>query len=801
MQIIFVSFYYSSICLPCLKSAETDEKESEDHPPDQNSFENDTDGNPPLENKYPEDLNPFASDEENENPIGKAEKAQREDEYPDTLNPFAIDDEGNEEEFEYPEELDPFADDDDGEVDSEIEQREDEYPDTLNPFAIDDEGNEEEFEYPEVNPFANEDDGEVDSEIEQREDEYPDTLNPFAIDDEGNEEEFEYPEELDPFADEDDGEVDSEIEQREDEYPDTLNPFAIDDEGNEEEFEYPEELDPFADEDDGEVDSEIEQREDEYPDTLNPFAIDDEGNEEEIEYPEVNPFANEDDGEVDSEIEQREDEYPDTLNPFAIDDEENEEEFEYPEELNPFADEDDGEADSEIVNQSSLALDHELTPSVKRGSSATVPLSDEENTDGKDESEKKGDEYPEWLNPFASADEEHKRGTDYPEELNPFAQDDDEVDTGLVNQPSAALSLEKNSPATNGYSSNFPWSNEEIFEDEQDETEQQGEDYPDIINPFPSKDDEDDYPEELNPFAHEDAVSMPQSSMETSRSVPSIYKVIEYDEALNPFASEDVGKKDSTLENPSMTADPQRTAATVNDSSSLVPLANARKKEKSTKKYRAPDPPMTMRIIPNESAPGVNESAPGDSETSGPVPLIVKVDVYDEALNPFASEDEETAGDTAGNVSSSPAQPIAATAYSCTSVNVKTKKAKSAKKYRAPDPPMTMRIIPNESAPGDSETSGPVPLTVKVDDYDEALNPFASEDEETAGGTAGNVSSSPAQPIAATAYSCTSVNVKTKKAKSSKKRRAPDPPVVESTSDIIANQPGASSSNHGTKET
>ncbi|KAG8194324.1 hypothetical protein JTE90_029201 [Oedothorax gibbosus] len=109
----------------------------------------------------------------------------------------------------------------------------------------------------------------------------------------------------------------------------------------------------------------------------------------------------------------------------------------------------------------------------------------------------------------------------------------------------------------------------------------------------------------------------------------------------------------------------------------------------------------------------------------------------------------------------------------------------------------------NESAPGDSETSGPVPLKVKVDDYDGALNPFASEDEDTTGDTTGILPSSTAPPIAATAYSCTSVNVKRKKAKSLKKRRAPDPPVIASakegsaTSDIIANQPCASSSNPG----
>ncbi|KAG8194334.1 hypothetical protein JTE90_029208 [Oedothorax gibbosus] len=112
---------------------------------------------------------------------------------------------------------------------------------------------------------------------------------------------------------------------------------------------------------------------------------------------------------------------------------------------------------------------------------------------------------------------------------------------------------------------------------------------------------------------------MPQSSSETPCPEALIYKDNEYDEALNPFVSEDVENNDSILKNPSITVDPQQTAATVNGSFSLVPLANERKKRKSTQKYRAPDPPITMRILPSESATGVNESSPGVNDSAAEV--------------------------------------------------------------------------------------------------------------------------------------------------------------------------------------
>ncbi|KAG8194336.1 hypothetical protein JTE90_029209 [Oedothorax gibbosus] len=193
-----------------------------------------------------------------------------------------------------------------------------------------------------------------------------------------------------------------------------------------------------------------------------------------------------------------------------------------------------------------------------------------------------------------------------------------------------------------------------------------------------------------------------ESEQKTPCPEASIYKDNEYDEALNPFASEDVENNDSILKNSSITVNPQQTAATVNGYSSLVPLVNVRKKGKSTKKYRAPDPPMTMRIMPSESAPG-------DSEISGPVPLTVKVDDYDEALNPFASEDEEAPGDNTGNLPSNPAQPFA---YSSTSVNVKRKNAKSLKKRRAPDLPV---IESTKEGSAIAYAGSSYPATIKVE--------------------------------------------------------------------------------------
>ncbi|KAG8194326.1 hypothetical protein JTE90_029203 [Oedothorax gibbosus] len=67
-----------SICLPCLKSAEIDEKETEDNPSGLNPVENDTEENNLFRNEYPDDLNPFASEEseKDENPNGKAVNEQ-----------------------------------------------------------------------------------------------------------------------------------------------------------------------------------------------------------------------------------------------------------------------------------------------------------------------------------------------------------------------------------------------------------------------------------------------------------------------------------------------------------------------------------------------------------------------------------------------------------------------------------------------------------------------------------------------------------------------------------------------------
>ncbi|KAG8194337.1 hypothetical protein JTE90_029210 [Oedothorax gibbosus] len=441
----------SSICLPCLKSSETGEKETEDYRQDLNPFANKVEENTELGNEYPDNLNPFGSekDEENKNLNGKEEKGQQEDEYPDGLNPFASDDEEYEQENDYPEELNPFTDD------AENEQEND-YPDELNPFA-DDEENEQENDYPEeLNPFT-----------DDEENYYPDKLNPFT-DDEKNEQKNDYPEELNPFTDDEENE-------QENDYPDELNPFADEKEdkadtaiANQCSLELSPELNspaingssstvPLPNEekvDDGKDES--EQHEDEYPDCLNPFAIEAEENEQhDDDYPdELNPFFDEegdaaDTAKVNQNDESEEEKYPDSLNPFAKEDDEND----YPEELNPFAD-DKGEADDTAkVNQRSPELAPELTPPAINGCPSKVPLPNEEKTeDGKDESKQQEVEYPDSLNPFGSEDDENQ----YPEELNPFA--DDAADTAKVNQCSLELA-ELTLPAINGSSATSPLTN------------------------------------------------------------------------------------------------------------------------------------------------------------------------------------------------------------------------------------------------------------------------------------------------------------------------------------------------------
>ncbi|KAG8173791.1 hypothetical protein JTE90_028672 [Oedothorax gibbosus] len=220
---------------------------------------------------------------------------------------------------------------------------------------------------------------------------------------------------------------------------------------------------------------EINSLEDEYPEYLNPFTSEeDEGNE--------NPNGK-------AKKDGHETEYPYSINPFSSEGEENEWEIDYPEELNPFAHEEDKEANSAIVNQSSLALDH--TPPVPNGSSSRFQLPNEEKSNVKeDESEQQKDEYPESLNPFASEDEE----IDYPVELNSFADEkDDEAFSARVSQSAATLSNELTAPSSNGSSSKFPLPYEEKSDDEKsetksDESDKQGDEYPDSLNLFASED-------------------------------------------------------------------------------------------------------------------------------------------------------------------------------------------------------------------------------------------------------------------------------------------------------------------------
>ncbi|KAG8185259.1 hypothetical protein JTE90_023872 [Oedothorax gibbosus] len=434
---------------------------------------------------------------------------------------------------------------------------------------------------------------------------------------------------------------------------------------------YPQDLNPF--ENDAEEDIRMEK---EYQDDLNPFASEEDENK--------NP------NEKDEKVEKREQE-DESLNPFASDNEE------YPEELNPFAD----VADQAPVNQTATTLQYELTAPNSKGSLSVSFPGSEKTGDGKEESQKKEDDYPESLNPFASEDEENgypdalnpfaedeesEQDIEYPEELNPFAHEEDyEADPATVNQSSASLVPEQNPPATNGYSSTVPLPDEEKAEDGKNESERHDDEYTDSLNPFASEDEEDVYPEQLNPFAHEEDDEAAIEDGENEQYDD------DYPEELNPFAHEN--QYSPKIE------DAQQVTAAINDSSSTVPLAKV-KKAKSMKKYRAPGPPVILSIVKNE------ESAPKVSEISGSVPVIYKAEDYDEALNPFASEDEENIDDTAGNLSSL-AQLTVATTDGSSSANVASKnrkKVKSLKKRRAPEPPV---IESKDSVSSDIKSNQP----------------------------------------------------------------------------------------------
>ncbi|KAG8185267.1 hypothetical protein JTE90_023880 [Oedothorax gibbosus] len=543
---------------------------------------------------------------------------------------------------------------DDEEIEEEIG-----YPEELNPFA-DDEENEQEKDYPEeLNPFANEEDDEHDPGIvNQSSLELYHGINSPAINGSSSTVHLANEEKTEDMKDE--------SGQQEVEYPESLNPFSSEDD----EHEYPEELNPFAHEEDDEAaieDGENEQYGDSYLDELNPFADNEEDAADTVKgiqcSPEFAPqlappasngssstvhLANEEKTEdMKDESGQQEVEYPESLNPFSSEDDEHE----YPEELNPFAHEEDDEAAIEDGENEQYA------PPASNGSSSTVALPiDEKAKDGKNEREQQEHEYPDSLNPFANEDDENE----YPEELNPFAEEDeDAADTAIVNQCSPEFAPELTPPAISGSSSTVPLANEEKAEDRKDESEQQEDEYPDILNPFGNEDDENDYPDELNPFAADDVDAADTAKVNQS----------------------------------SLELAPEQTPPAINGSSSTLPLANERKKAKSIKKYHAPDPPVVEGITPKE------ESAPGTFETADPVPLTYKVEDYDKALNPFASEDKEASGDTTEKRQSSLAQLTAATIDGRSSLNVSAKgerKSKSSKKRRAPDPP-----VPN----GDSASS------------------------------------------------------------------------------------------------
>ncbi|KAG8195217.1 hypothetical protein JTE90_027958 [Oedothorax gibbosus] len=474
-----------------------------------------------------------------------------------------------------------------------------------------------------------------------------------------------------------------------------------------------------------------------YPQGLNPFENDAEENiQMEKEYPDdLNPFASEEDENknpngIDEKVEkgQQEDEYPESLNPFASDDEEYDREIDYPEELNPFAD----EADQAPVNQSSTTLQYKLTAPNSKGSPSVSFPGEEKTGDGKEESQKKEGDYPESHNPFASEDEENgypdelnpsaddeesEQDIDYPEKLNPFAHEEDcEADLKVVNQPSSTLSNELTAHTSNDSSSTVKLPEEKKAVDEQDESEQRGDEYPDSRNPFAEDEEKEqdiDYPEQLNPFAHEE------------------------DNEADP----------ATVNQPSLV--PEQNPPATKGYSSTVPLPDEKKVDDGKNESERHE---------DEYPDSLNPFASEDEE-----------DVYPEQLNPFAHEEDDEAEIEDG-------------------------------------PPVILSIVNNEeSAPRASETSGSVPVIYKAEDYDEALNPFASEDEENIDDTAGDLSSL-AQLTVATidGSSLNMASKKREKAKSLKKRRAPDPPVIESkdsvSSEIKSNQPCASSCHPGTKE-
>ncbi|KAG8185224.1 hypothetical protein JTE90_002753 [Oedothorax gibbosus] len=356
-------------------------------------------------------------------------------------------------------------------------------------------------------------------------------------------------------------------------------------------------------------------------------------------------------------------------------------------------------------------------------------------------------EYPERLNPFKEDEEERKAQeyNVYPEDLNPF--NDDEKG--------------QNQQQENEYPEDL-----NPFSDEKEEIIQQENEYPDSLNPFAveyvnKQQQKNDYPEDLNPFANKKETSLPPSAktdtntdktlklfvsdddsvvekispneesasgaLKISGHVLLKYKVSEYDESLNPFASED----EETNANTGVTE-------AINGSSSLNPL-------------------------PNEP----------------------KTDAYQEALKLFTSDDEEDIVDIIVQQSSltiayhqtSPTINISSSSYPLPN---ERRKGKSKKKYRAPGPPVNVCIMPNaESSPAASETLGLVPLMDKVHEYDESLNPFTSVDE---GNTEDATENSPSQLKIATINSSSSLNAvlkERKKGKTIKKRRAPDPPKIE----------------------
>ncbi|KAG8178749.1 hypothetical protein JTE90_003471 [Oedothorax gibbosus] len=691
-----------SICLPCLKSAETDEKDSEDCPPGLNPVENGKEEINSLEDEYPEYLNPFTSEEDegNENPNGKAKKDGHETEYPDSINPFSSEGEENEWEIDYPEELNPFSDEKE---------------------------NEREIDYPEeLNPFAHEEDKEANSAIVNQSSLALDHTPPVTN---GSSSTFQLPNEEKSNVKED------ESEQQRDEYPESLNPFASEDE----EIDYPEELNSFADEKDDEAYS---ARVSQSAATLSNELTPPPSNGSSSKFP--LPYEEKSD---DEKSETKSDEKTSCPVPSIY------KYNEYDEALNPLASEDVENYDI-ILKNPPITVDPQPTATAVNGSSSLVPLANER----KKITKKYRVQSPMTMRIIPS--ESAPGVNDPPRSQCPFQESCLSVQESMVQLQESMVSSEwsqwsapgvngvnESAPGDSGYSSTFQLPNEEKLDDEQKESEQHGDEYPDILNPFASEDEEDDYPKELNPFADE-----------------------KDDEAYSARVSQSA----ATLSN-------ELTAPSSNGSSSKFALSNEEKpddeqdqSEKQEKGYPNNLNPFAIKDIENKQY-----------EKN-----------YPEELNPFADENQSSPK------IDDPQQATAAINGSPSLVLLPNeRKAKFTTKYRALDPPVIVRITPKEKSA--KEASGPVPVAVKVDDYDEALNPFASEDEEATGDNTGNLPSNPAQP---TAYSSTSVKVKRKAAKSLKKRRAPDPPVIESTkegsaiSDFKSNQPYAGSSYPATKE-